>query len=55
MGQYIEFLKTDDYIWQLLNRQLKIYKEFNNVIDDKTIEEINKNKKDKETLTKSNK
>ena len=28
MGAYVEILQFDDYIWQLLNRQLLIYKKF---------------------------
>ena len=40
MGMYAQFLKTDDYIWQLLSRQLLIYKTFSNIIDDKTIEDV---------------
>lgn len=38
MGGYVEFLKNDDYIWQLLTRQLLIYKTFSAVVDDETIQ-----------------
>ena len=37
-GSYAQFLKQDDYIWQLLTRQLLIYKTFSAVVDDETIE-----------------
>jgi len=40
MGMYVEILKHDDYIWQLLNRQLLIYNKFYGLIDEKTIEYI---------------
>jgi hypothetical protein len=38
MGIYVEILKHDDYIWQLLNRQLLIYNKFYSLVDEKTIE-----------------
>ena len=37
-GQYVEMMKQDDYIWQLLSRQLLIYKTFSPVITDEIIE-----------------
>jgi hypothetical protein len=40
MGIYVEILKHDDYIWQLLNRQLLIYNKFYSLVDAKTIEYI---------------
>ena len=40
MGIYVEILKHDDYIWQLLNRQLLIYNKFYSLVDEKTIEYI---------------
>jgi hypothetical protein len=40
MGMYVQFLKTDDYIWQLLNRQFLIYKTISGVISDQTIQDV---------------
>ena len=37
-GQYVEMMKQDDYVWQLLSRQLLIYKTFSPVITDDIIE-----------------
>ena len=51
-GQYVEMMKQDDYIWQLLSRQLLIYKTFSAVIDDNIIEKeytkFSEDKKDEE-------
>ena len=55
MGQYVEFLRADDYIWQLLCRQLLIYNTFYNEIDDKTIEEVINGKKGVNTSSESSK
>ena len=50
-GQYVEMMKQDDYVWQLLSRQLLIYKTFSAVIDDDILEKeyakFSENKKDK--------
>ena len=50
-GQYVEMMKQDDYIWQLLSRQLLIYKTFSAVIDDDILEKeyakFSEDKKDK--------
>ena len=51
MGMYVQFLKADDYIWQLLNRQLLIYKTISGVISDQTIQDDDKKKI---TFNKSN-
>ena len=48
MGTYVEYLKHDDYICQLLNRQLLIYKKFFPLLDDKTIEYIDYLKKEED-------
>ena len=40
LSMFVEILKYDDYIWQLLNRQLLIYKKFFPLLDDKTKEFI---------------
>lgn len=48
MGIYVEYLKHDDYIYQLLNRQLLIYKKFYALLDDKTIEYIEYLKKEED-------
>ena len=48
MGMNVEILKHEDYIWQLLNRQLSIYKKFYGVVDDQTIQYIEKKKKEDE-------
>ena len=55
MGQYVEFLRVDDYIWQLLCRQLLIYNTFYNEIDDKTIEEVINGKKGVNTSSEASK
>ena len=51
-GQYVEMMKQDDYVWQLLSRQLLIYKTFSAVIDDAVIEKeyakFSEDKKDEE-------
>ena len=44
MDMYVEIVKHEDYIWQLLNRQLSIYKKFYDVMDDQTIQYIEKKK-----------
>ena len=51
LGGYVQFLKRDDYVWQLLTRQLLIYKTFSAVVDDDIIEkEFSENpKKEEET------
>ena len=50
-GQYVEMMKHDDYVWQLLSRQLLIYKTFSADIDDDIIEKeyakFSEDKKDK--------
>ena len=38
LGGYVKFLKRDDYVWQLLTRQLLIYKTFSAVVDDDIIQ-----------------
>ena len=48
MDMYVEIVKHEDYIWQLLNRQLSIYKKFYDVMDDQTIQYIEKKKKEDE-------
>ena len=48
MSMYIELLKHEDYIWQLLNRQLLIYNKFYTIVDDKTIEYIEYLKKEED-------
>ena len=55
MGQYVEFLRADDYIWQLLCWQLLIYNTFYNEIDDKTIEEVINGKKGVNTSSEASK
>ena len=55
MGQYVEFLRADDYIWQLLCRQLLIYNTFYNEIDDKIIEEVINGKKGVNTSSEASK
>ena len=51
-GQYVEMMKQDDYVWQLLSRQLLIYKTFSAIIDDAVIEKeyakFSEDKKDEE-------
>ena len=51
-GQYVEMMKQDDYVWQLLSRQLLIYKTFSPVITDdiieKEYEKLNEDMKNKE-------
>ena len=51
-GQYVEMMKQDDYVWQLLSRQLLIYKTFSAVIDDDVIKKeyakFSEDKKDEE-------
>ena len=57
MGGYVNLMKRDDYIWQLLSRQLLIYKTFSAVIDDEIIEkefaELKKDDSKSETTNES--
>jgi len=56
-GGYVNFLKRDDYIWQLLSRQLLIYKTFSAVVDDEIIEKefAEEPKSESESTTEENK
>ena len=56
-GGYAQFMKRDDYIWQLLSRQLLIYKTFAAVVDDETIEKefAEEPKSESESTTEENK
>jgi hypothetical protein len=46
MPMYVGVLRHEDFIWQLLNRQLSIYKKFYPIVDDKTIEYVDHKMKD---------
>ena len=46
MDYYVSILRVEDFICQLLNRQLLIYKKFYPIIDDKTIEYVEFSKKE---------
>ena len=45
MGTYTSLLIFSDFVWQLLNRLLLIYRTFKDVVDQKTIDEFNTEKK----------